>query len=302
MNVYGVDTSLEEYVSYSNGRWFTFKNEAGAVDRFVEGLPAGSIIAMESTGSYGLLLAEKAYEAGFDVYVIPPKRVKAFRVERGRRGKSDKQDSKLIAEFFERNKDELHKFVPLAEPYSTLRKLARTRIGLVRNLGSIRKALRALGDDLASVKRTLASLEGRIKKIEGQIKAIIKKIPESKILMSIPGIGPMSAAILLPVLAHFPFKNKHALVAYCGMDLVINQSGKFVGQCYISKEGDGILRWAFFCAALSACRTKAWKDYYAKFKVEKKLKPTEALCALARKLAHVCFSLYRSKQMFSATT
>ena len=55
-------------------------------------------------------------------------------------------------------------------------------------------------------------------------------------------------------------------------------------------------------SAMSGIRSKAWRDYYKMLTQEKKLKPVQAINALARKILHTVFGVYRSQKAFIAPT
>lgn len=62
-------------------------------------LPATSVIAMEATGGYQELLASTAHERGFEVYVLNPTHVHHYAISLGNRGKTDRLDSAVIAQY-----------------------------------------------------------------------------------------------------------------------------------------------------------------------------------------------------------
>jgi transposase len=77
-------------------------------------------------------------------------------------------------------------------------------------------------------------------------------------------------------------------------------SGQKVGQRRLSKRGPAEWRRLLFNAAMSASRTKAWKEHYERERA-KGLSRTAALNVLARKLVRVAFGLFKSHQHFDAT-
>ena len=68
---------------------------------------------------------------------------------------------------------------------------------------------------LEEVKRTVMTL----KNIDMQLKRMLKEIPSAPYLMSIPGIGPLSAAVFLGEIGDsVNFHNARQLVKYAGYD------------------------------------------------------------------------------------
>jgi transposase len=298
--VVGIDVSKYELAIFRDGKSHTIKNEAGPIKRFLKNLPEGSVLGLESTGGYGLALAEAGCEMGFTVYIVAPKSVKHYRQLEKIRAKTDRLDAEMIARFVEQYREHLWPFVPMAEPYKTIRKLARQKMAMSALLTSMRKCMRDLGDSKDTIIASIASMKMRIDELEKQISELLSTDPRSSDIMSVSGVGEVVASMALPVLQHFKFKSKHSFVAYMGSDLTVCESGKHSGRRRMSHDGDAYLRWAFFTAALAASRSKQWRDYYKHLKEEKGLKPVQALCALARKLARVVYGVYKSQKPFNA--
>ena len=75
----------------------TVRNERGALRKWLGGLPSGSRVGMEATGSYHQLVADLAHAAGHGVYVLNARDVKKYAEGVGRRGKTDRVDAEIIA-------------------------------------------------------------------------------------------------------------------------------------------------------------------------------------------------------------
>jgi transposase len=91
---------------------------------------------------------------------------------------------------------------------------------------------------LTEVKRTVLSL----KDIDKQLKSLLTETSAATYLMSIPGIGPLSAAVFLGELgdpAHF--HNARQIVKYAGYDPQESDSGSRIGRKFISKKGRWLL-------------------------------------------------------------
>lgn len=67
----------------------------------------------------------------------------------------------------------------------------------------------------------------------------------------------------------------------------------------MSKEGDKRMRKAIFMCAMSAVRSKVWRNYYLMLIEVKKLTRIQALNALGRKILHTIYGVYRSKTAFT---
>ncbi len=132
----------------------------------------------------------------------------------------------------------------------------------------------ALDQQIAELTKTTASL------------AVVSE------LQKVPGIGPVTAATLASRLSSRHFTHSDQFVAYCGLDVAIRQSGKKYGQLGLTKQGDGKLRRLLYLAAQANLRSKnsPFKAHYERERA-KGLSSTAALCAVARKLARLSWSL-----------
>jgi len=137
------------------------------------------------------------------------------------------------------------------------------------------------------------------------LKCMVKDIPSASYLMSIPGIGPLSAAVFLGELgdpAHF--HNARQIVKYAGYDPQETDSGSWIGRKFISKKGRWLLRkYLFFMSMRVIVLSKYFQEYYlrkleTKNRVGQQPRRKEILCAVAIKLIKVIFALLRDKRGF----
>jgi transposase len=154
---------------------------------------------------------------------------------------------------------------------------------------------------LEEVKRTVLML----KDIDQQMKKVLKEIPSAPYLLSIPGVGPLSAAVFLGELGDpANFHNARQIVKYAGYDPQESDSGSWVSRKFISKKGRWLLRkYLFFMSMRVIVLSKYFQNYYqrkleAKNRVGQQPKRKEILCAVAIKLIKVIFALLRDKRMF----
>ncbi|WP_083939286.1 transposase [Deinococcus apachensis] len=117
------------------------------------------------------------------------------------------------------------------------------------------------------------------------------------LLTSIPGIGPLTASILLVETMHLShMESSNQWAAYAGLSPVPRQSGSFTGRTHISKIGDARPRRTFYLCALTASRMKnPFGNFYRHLTAQGKPKKV-ALIALARKLLRVAFAVPGSGQ------
>jgi transposase len=118
--------------------------------------------------------------------------------------------------------------------------------------------------------------------------------------LSIPGVGPVTCAIILGALGNVKrFTSGKAVVAYAGLDPIITQSGSSVYRMgRISKRGNKFIRKALNNAANTAIRhNPVIKQYYAQLR--KRGKPhLVALTACSRKLLMIIYSVEKNQKRF----
>src|ERR1700712_1363851 len=77
-------------------------NKGAAITGWLATLPAGSHIALESTGRYHRALAQAAFDRGFVVYVLNPRELRHYARGMGARGKTDRLDAQILARYVQR--------------------------------------------------------------------------------------------------------------------------------------------------------------------------------------------------------
>lgn len=300
---FGIDVASKDFVS-GNLDMGTVKvdNQLPAIKKFIKQLPQGAIMGIEATGGYGTLLADTAFEAGICVYIIRPDKVKKFREAGPERSKTDAIDAMVIRDYLETYINKLHTYSPLPALEASIRKLSRKRDKIVQKLSDLRKTLRSLGDSVKQVQLILAPIEKRVLKCEQELAKLVAQAQDAKVLFSITSVKLVTIASVLPAIRSIQFESKYALDSYFGMDLKANESGQKVGERHMSKQGDKRARKALYMAAVSAAGSKTFRGYYQMLKNEKKLKPKQALNALARKILHIIYGVYYSQTEFKAPT
>jgi len=123
-------------------------------------------------------------------------------------------------------------------------------------LGPVPPALAYECTDLAA---RLTAVQARITQLEAALVQIATPLPAYGWLLSLPGIGPTLAAILLAEIGDIAWYTRFSqLRKLAGLDIIWVASGKWTGTTRISKCGRPLLRWALYQAALGACRNPGW--------------------------------------------
>ena len=164
--------------------------------------------------------------------------------------------------------------------------------------------LAALTAECADLTARLAAAQGRIATLEAELVRVAKPLPAYGWLLSLPGVGPTLAAILLAEIGDIGWYTKFSqLRKLAGFDIIWVASGKWAGTPRISKAGRPLLRWALYQAALGACRNAQWRarrealiakrhgDRFAFFK---------ATVELAAKLLRLVWGVWRSGRPYES--
>jgi transposase len=146
----------------------------------------------------------------------------------------------------------------------------------------------------------ITTLRGRLRRIEGEIDRTLESNEVGRLLTTIDGIGPNSAArIIAEVGDPASFRDAAALAAYVGVIPATNHSGKRQPlRAPLSKLGNARLRRALWMPTLVAVRRNDWlRAFYLGLRARGKL-PKVALIASMRKLLAAVYSVAKNRKPF----
>lgn len=285
------------------GHTFRVPNETQGVATVLTRLRRSKVqrVVLEAIGPYASGLISALRKGGFEVGVVNPRRIKAYRDAEGRRAKTDRLDAALIARFA-LNMSDVVRPLP-SEDQLTLKALATRRRQLVEMIAMEKTRLKQACEPLIMESHRTAiklltvqrkSLEGEIDK---RIEADAALVRRREILMSIPGIGPQVATVLLTELPELGSTDRRAIASLAGLAPHPNESGAFHGRPQVS-GGRPCVRAALYLAGLSSCRANplARKNYLAMREAGKPAKV--AIIANARKLLTIANTLVKNDQIF----
>lgn len=156
---------------------------------------------------------------------------------------------------------------------------------------------------LASYAMMIRTLKKEIQALDKAIQNLITTIPESKSLLSIPGIGPVYAAGILAELGQIErFEDEAKIAKYAGLYWKRKQSGNFESErTVITKTGNHYLRYYLVEAAGSVMRNEpVYREYYLKkYHEVPKHQHKRALVLTARKLVRMVDVLLRNHQLYA---
>lgn len=187
-----------------------------------------------------------------------------------------------------------------------LSKASRGRFGrqYAQSLKSLAMSSVGAKDSYLSVQitQTIAQIElieSQLNELETVIEAAVDEL--DSVIMTVPGIGKLNGAMILGEIGDIKrFSDSSKLLAYAGLDPVINQSGKFnAKRTRMSKRGSKTLRYALINAAWNvSLNNDTFKRYYDS-KIAQGKSHYSALGHTAHKLVRVLFKLLNDNIPFA---
>jgi len=153
----------------------------------------------------------------------------------------------------------------------------------------------ALEDAIGSLLQVRRALCLQVRELEGRIGQAVKQSDVCRRLMTVPGVGPMTALAFVTAIDDPGRFGKSASVgAYLGLTPKRHQSGEVAWSGRISKHGDGLARHMLYEAANSLLsRTRAWSAPKAwAARLARRIGGKKARVALARKLAVILHRIW----------
>lgn len=310
--IIGIDISKQTFdVSFlENEKWqnLIFENNQKGFKALNRLINQDDWVVMEASGTYYFALVSYLFQKHIQVCVENPLVIKRFSQMMLYRAKTDKKDSKIIAEYGMKNDLKLWKLE--SENNIKLRQLY-TRLELINK--QINQNSHQLESYVSSgcldsflekeLKKDICYLEKSKVKIEQQMLLLSKAEYGETLahLESIPGVGPKTAMMMALITDNFKkFDNYKQLIAYIGFSPRIYQSGSSVrGKGHICKMGKAQLRKLLYLCSWSAkyCN-KSCKEMYDRLKA--KGKPERVIkVAIANKLIKQIFAIGKSNQNYN---
>jgi len=253
-------------------------------------------VALEAIGGYARKLVTALVEVDFRVFVVNPRRIKAFRDAEGLIAKTDRLDAALIARFAHTMTHELR---PLSDAdQAILKALSTRRRQLTESIAIEKTRLKQALDALVveSCRDMIAILEDKRRVIEDDLNRRIDAQNElarrRDILTSIPGVGARISTLVVVEMPELGVIDRKAAASLAGLAPHPSQSGLARGRNVIS-GGRPCLRAAFYMAALVATRhNPRFRSRYADMRAAGK--PAKvALIAIARHIVTLANALLR---------
>jgi transposase len=331
MNYCGIDLGKKSsYFHIVDGERKTvtagkFPNNVGAIRKVFANRDRLKIVVEASCKA---LMADRLKELGHEVVVVDPGRTRAIGTARI---KHDKLDARILAELCQAGLLAAVDIPTLEQrmarlPFTSRDTLVRSRTLMTNSVQSIldgegvelparwtggfsnviRSALPKMPPAMVPiVERLLRGIDELSKLIEEcdeEIEQVAESDPDIKLLRTVPGVGPLTAAAFVNVIRDpGRFKSSRFVAAYLGLVPSLYESGQTSIKGGITKHGNTNLRWLLHISATALMRTlrdtslKRWAVALAARIGRKKAKS-----AIARKLATILWAMWRRRTPFEA--
>ena len=213
-------------------------------------------IICEASGGYEKIVVAELLQAGLEVCVVQPARVRAFAFAEGLLSKTDRIDARLLRRYGQ--KVELRLAMPVDAAAATLRELLEHRRQLTTQLCEVEGRMAVAGPTLCKLlQRQKIFLAQQIEEVEKMIKEHIDQNPDlrskSERLQQIKGVGPVLSATILAYVPELGALESAQLSALIGVAPHPKDSGGHRAPRHI-RGGRHQVRHVLYMAAVCASR------------------------------------------------
>jgi len=240
--------------------------------------------------------------AGLPVVRINPLRARQFARALGQLAKTDRIDAQVLAQFAQAVKPALREAPEEAQEH--LAALVTRRKQLIDMQTAEKNRLDTCPSLLqGSIQQHLGWLAEQLEQLQSQIEEHLAGQPEHKakqsLLLSVPGVGPVTAFTLLAHLPDLGQLNRQRIAALVGVAPLNRDSGHWRGKRTIH-GGRSLVRSALYMAAFSASRyNPAIRSFYCRL-IEQDKPHKLALVACMRKLIVILNAMLRDQKAWSS--
>jgi transposase len=294
-NFIGIDIGKSEFVSFlkSDDKTKCYKNSLKGFKSFLHDHKehiSSSLVVLETTGGYESACLDFLQDNSFAVHRADTRKVKNFIRSFGQHAKTDRLDARALSLYGYERQERLDLYRKLDKNDEELKLLVERRQDLKQMLIQEKNRFQApLNKPIQSgIKTVITCLEKQINNTEESINKIIdenKDLSRKKnILMTVPGVGSITAISLLGLLPELGQLNRKQIASLCGVAPYAKQSGEKSGYRR-TFGGRRNLRPILYMAAMGARRKKESElAAFSERLTQKGKKPMVALVAIMRKI------------------
>ncbi len=290
-DVIGIDVSkahVDLYVGRT-GRYARWSTDHVGIRNGVKQLVAlaPELVVVESTGGYERNLVEALDSASLPVAVVNPRKVRDFGRAIGRLAKTDRIDAKLLADYGAAIRPE-RRALPDRRTRAMQALVARRAQLVKMRTAELNRREHAHDRVIAqSLTAVIKTIDRELCKVEQHVAQLIEQQPawrqKRQALLSVPGIGPTTAAMLLSDVPELGELNRRQIASLIGVAPINRDSGSFRGK-RMTGGGRHAVRTRLFMPTVVACHfNPVLERFYQRLLHKGKTKMT-ALMAVMRKL------------------
>jgi len=257
------------------------------------------LIVIEATGGYEMQLVIALQQSELPVAVVNPRRVRDFAKALGRFAKTDKVDALIIARFASTLKPPASKFI--TENSLKIKAFVARRSQLIKIRTAEMNRQKQCTEQFivksltASIKRLTKEIEAVNKELENCIYTDPEMRENAEIIESTPGIGKVTAAMLISELPELGTLTRRQIASLTGVAPMAKDSGTFKGK-RMTGGGRCSVRTQMYMPTLVAIQyNKPIRDFYERLLKAGKTKMT-AIVACMRKILTIINVMVAKKE------
>jgi transposase len=267
-----------------------------AVRQLPQRLGTKAIVHLESSGGYERVAQRVLAEAGIEVRIHNPRKVRRLADARSTTAKTDAIDAKHLA----KSGHLLTATQLKSAERQALCDISRTITALKSDISKHKKRLGMPGIDECSRKallKTVRFLEKQVAQLQKDFVARTKTSTFARryeLAKSVPGVGPELARVLVSELPDdLSELDRRRVASYAGVAPIDRSSGKFKGTSHTGR-GNTHLKQALYMPALSVVNSHAWaKDLFERQRALGKHFLVAIIAVMRRLLCHILAVLKR---------
>ncbi len=217
-----------------------------------------TVIAIEATGGFEMIVVAALAAAELPVAVVNPKRIHNYARALGVNAKTDVIDAAVIARFAADVRPAIRP-LPDAEILVLGEVLTRRRQIVQMIVAEKNRALHMASriQMQESIGRMIAALEAKLARLDDTIDGMVKRSllwsEKEELLSSVPGVGKIIARTLLAEMPELGTLDRRQIAALAGLAPWTRQSGQWRGHSMIG-GGRAVPRTVLFLGAMAAAR------------------------------------------------
>jgi transposase len=303
--VVGIDVSKVrlDVAFRPSGKRLMVSNSGRGISRLVNllkrELPEG--VVLEATGGYELKLLERLLVEKLPTVVANARQVREFARATGRLAKTDAIDADVLAHYAEALKPE-QRTLPDLQTRKLRALLARRRqlLGMIVAEGN--RAGHAIDVVRRGIDATVRCMKKQVAVLDRELARFIREVPawreKSRVVRSVPGVGPVASATLLAELPELGTLNRKQIAALVGVAPFNRDSGTLRGKRMIWGGRSPVRAVLYMCTIAALKNNPIISAYYRRLHAAGK--PSKvALVACMRKLAVMLNALVKTGTSWS---